>query len=100
MARRYPLLYCVKEQNGRSSFLQERQWEVWWARSGEDSSLQSFYCQVEQEVLVEEEKERGKGAVVRQAELEGLTDAGAVVSPAGQKFAFLYEQLKGYVPML
>ena len=25
VARRFPLLYCVKEQDGRSSFLQERQ---------------------------------------------------------------------------
>ena len=58
MARRYPLHCCVKEQDGRSSFLQERQWEVRWARSGGDSSLQSLYCQVERE-----EKERGKGAV-------------------------------------
>ena len=74
VTRRYPLLYCVKEPDGRSSFLQEKQWEVRWARSGEDSSLQSLYCQVEREVLAEEEKERGKGAVVRQAELEGLTD--------------------------
>ena len=74
VARRYPLLYCVKEQDGKSSFLQERQWEVRRARSGEDSSLQSLYCQVEQEVLGEEERERGKGARVRESELEGLTD--------------------------
>ena len=37
MARRYPLHCCVKEQDGRSSFLQERQWEMRWARSGGDS---------------------------------------------------------------
>ena len=62
MAHSYPLLYCVKEQGGRRSFLRERQWEVRLARSSEDSSLN---CQVEWEVLAEEEKERGKGAVLR-----------------------------------
>ena len=54
---------------------------------------------MKREVLAEEE-EWGGGRV--EAGQNGGTDrrGGAVVSPAGQKLAFLNEQLKGYVPML
>ena len=70
VARRYPLLYCVKEQGGKSLFLSEREWEVREQGRGSDASLHALYREVEERLAREEAPPAIR---VRERELRGVT---------------------------
>ena len=70
VARRYPLLYCVKEQGGKSLFLTEREWEVREQGQGSDTALHALYREVEERVAREEAP---PAARVREGQLRGVT---------------------------